>query len=774
MNRKVIKPVVLSGLFLAALIVFSIITNQDNKDMTTAMKEATLPIVQFYEGNNSVAQLHGYVSEMNITKMRDGIVPVDHTRLLPLKINTYGQKIRGIAYEIRSLDDSRLVAKGNAQEIKEKNDEISANLKIQNILGKGEEYELIVILASGKNKIRYYTRLMQTQNDDTQACMDFALQFHEYTFRDDANKFIPKYMDAATGDTSTLNYVDLSCTLNQITWADLKPEQMGELEASFKEINDSYDVITLRYVVTTEGTGGETEYYNVEEYYRLRMTESRMYVLNFERTLNQIFRGENRFITDNNQIQLGIRDKNIEYAVSETGDVIAFVQQGELWCFDRVNNKIVQVFSFLGAEGINARDNWDQHDIKIARVDEAGSIDFVVYGYMNRGDHEGEVGTAVYHYDGLVHTIEEEIFIPSDVSYEILKAQMGQLMYVNEKGTFYLIMDQKLYSIDTDKRTPEVLVKDLKESCYKVSESNQYFAWVDSDKEYKSDVIHLMNLKNASVYDIKAKKGAYILPLGFIDEDFIYGAAKKDKVMVAAAGNTVFPMKNLTIMDTSENSHSILKTYEPSRGSIGSISVEDYTITIHLIKKSGGHYVAAGADAIMNREGDTEEKVTVGSTVTDRKETQYQLMMKNGADASKIKMLTSKSVLLENPRDVSVKNKESQEYFYVYKKGDVLLATDEIADAIVCANNHMGVVVDSKQQYVWMRARKSAQTAFSSLKVNDADKSSSSVVQAVSAMLNYRGNGLSVKELIDNGGTPKSAIENTLKDSVVLIYPAAQ
>ena len=38
MNRKVIKPVVLSGLFLAALIVFSIITNQDNKDMTTAMK----------------------------------------------------------------------------------------------------------------------------------------------------------------------------------------------------------------------------------------------------------------------------------------------------------------------------------------------------------------------------------------------------------------------------------------------------------------------------------------------------------------------------------------------------------------------------------------------------------------------------------------------------------------------------------------------------------------------------------------------------------------
>lgn len=116
--------------------------------------------------------------------------------------------------------------------------------------------------------------------------------------------------------------------------------------------------------------------------------------------------------------------------------MIAFVQQGELWCFDRVNNKIVQVFSFLGAEGINARDNWDQHDIKIARVDEAGSIDFVVYGYMNRGDHEGEVGTAVYHYDGLVHTIEEEIFTRRMFLMKSLKAQMGQLMYVNERGHF--------------------------------------------------------------------------------------------------------------------------------------------------------------------------------------------------------------------------------------------------------------------------------------------------------------------------------------------------
>lgn len=768
MSKKVIKPVVLSVLFLSALIVFSITTNKDNRDLTTAMSEATLPIVEFYQEGTSIAQLHGYVSSMDITGMRDTITPVDNERLLPMTVLTYGRKIDGIRYEIRSMDGERLVAKNEISNYEKNGNEISTELTIQNILEKEEEYVMILTLVSGEQEIYYYTRLMQTESCYAKECMDFALKFHEYTFREDADKFIPTYMDAATGDTSTLHYVDLSCTLKQITWADLQPQQLGEVNASFKEINESYNVITLQYVVTTEEDSGETEYYNVEEYYRLRMTTTRMYVLNFERTLTQIFKGENSFIQDNNKIQLGIRDSQIEYSISETGDVIAFVQEGELWCFDCTNNKIVQVFSFRGAEGIDMRDNWDQHDIKIARVDEAGSIDFVVYGYMNRGDHEGEVGTAVYHYDGIVHTVEEEVFIPSDKSYEVLKAEMGQLMYVNEQGMFYLIMDKQLYSVDLNTLTPQVVVGNLKEDCYQISESNQYFAWVDSEKEYQSSTINLMNLKDGSVYEIEEDEEMYLRPLGFINNDFIYGAASKNKVVVGAAGNTVFPMKYLKIMGTSEDTNDILKEYKPQSGSIESISVKDYTVTVNLIKKSGGRYVSAGVDSIMNREADTDEKVGIESTVTDKKETQYQLSMKNMADIKKIKLLASKAVILDSPRELSLDEKNTQNCFYVYQKGDVVLATEDISDAIICANEKLGVVVDSHQQYVWMRARKSAQNAFSGIEVNDADQNSSSVIQAVSALLNYRGMGLSVKELIENGETPKSAIENTLKDSVVL------
>ena len=56
------------------------------------------------------------------------------------------------------------------------------------------------------------------------------------TFRDNANKFISEIYGCGNEQSSTLNYVDLSCTLNQITtWADFKPRgvkvELSEIKA---------------------------------------------------------------------------------------------------------------------------------------------------------------------------------------------------------------------------------------------------------------------------------------------------------------------------------------------------------------------------------------------------------------------------------------------------------------------------------------------------------------------------------------------------------------
>ncbi len=765
MRKKVIKIITIALSFLISLVLFSITTNQANTELMASMQEASLPTISFYYGQTQLEELHGYVNEMEVSGMRDSILPLDSTREMEIEIATYGRDIDSITYQVRSTDGSRLVADGSVSDFVLDGQTIQVSFQVQNLLTEDEEYALVIILESDGEKLYYYSRIMSCGESDIQEYIDFVNEFHSYTFREDADEFIPTYMDENTGDSTTLQYVDLHCSLNQITWGSFEGEMLDEPVMSIKEILDTYTVITLQYVMVSVNEEGETEYYNVEEYYRLRNTTDRIYVLNFERTMNQIFRGENTVLSDSEQLLLGIRDSDVSYAVSEAGDKIAFVQEGELWCFDLEDHTLSQVFSFRSTEGIDARENWDQHDIKIVRIDEAGSVDFIVYGYMNRGDHEGEVGVAIYHYDALARTVEEEAFLPSSQSYEIVKAEMGQLMFENEQGTIYLMMEGNVYAIDLSTLQTETLVSGLEEGCFAVSESNRYLAWVDADEQYSSSVIEIVDLQSGKITEVSDGEEWYLLPLGFYGEDFIYGAAAVELVTVNAAGNTDFPMEYLKILDMEEDE--VLKEYSGDGVYIEKISVESSSITVELMKKESGSYVSAGEDAIVDREADTDSNVAVTTISTDEKLKQVVLTLAETADADRIRMIVPKTVILEEARTLEIETEGDYIRYYVYAKGKVQLATDSISDAIASANDTAGVVVDQEQQYLWMRARSTSRDAIT-VSVGAADVDSDSIAQCISAILNLNGISISVSQQIEGGSTPKDVLEDALTDYRVL------
>ena len=554
MSKKVIKPIVLIVVFIAALITFCITTNKGNKDMTTKQADATLPVMSFNLDKIKINTLHGYTTEMDPTKMRDCVIPISDDRKLSLSISTYGMAVDRISYKIRSMDGKRLVADDEISSFSNKDNTIQADISMPNVMDENTEYLLVFTITSGQDNVYYYSRIMQTDGKAAAKVVEFAKKFHDETFIKDDKSFFTTYMETTTGDRNTLAHVDLTSTVSQITWGSMAAAQYTNPVIALKEINDSYDVVTIDYVMSCVDGKGETEYYNVREYFRLRQTESRMYVLNYERTANQIFNSENSFISDSGSVMLGIRSSEAEYRANEAGSVICFVQEGDLYSYDINNGMIIKVFSFRDAEGIDERENWNHHDIKIVSVDEAGSIDFVVYGYMNRGTHEGEVGTGVYHYDGLAHTIDEEAFIPSKTSYEVLKAEMGKMLYLNEKNEFYLMMDDSLYRINLGSMSVKKVVEGLSTGSYCASESNRYFAWVDSANQYSSNTIKVMDLKNGKTFEIKKGNDQYLRPLGFIGEDFIYGQANVADVVSDAAGNTTFPMNGLIILDTSDQS----------------------------------------------------------------------------------------------------------------------------------------------------------------------------------------------------------------------------
>lgn len=769
MQKGTIKAAVLSIVFILAVLVAGRLMNHTNEDLTTEMEDATLPVILMYQDGRELNELHGYVTEMNAAYMRDTIMPIGTDWKLPIAIQTYQTPVDTISYEIRSLDAERLIANADVTSYEEKHGKITAELTIQNLLEEGEEYLLIIRLESGDKSIYYYTRIVQPTECYVEECVDFVMDFNDKTFNDETTGTLATYMEKTTGDNSTLHYVSLNSSLKQVGWANFNGERLTDPVPSIKEITNTYNVIVLNYVVSSVSESGQIEYYNVEEYYRVRYTSNRIYLLNFERTMNQIFRGENDCVYDQ-YIELGIRSSEVEYKTNEAGSSVAFVQEGELWSYNTIENTLAKIFSFRGYEGIDNRENYGEHDIKIVGIDEAGSVDYIVYGYMNRGIHEGEVGIAVYHYDSLSNTNEESVFIPSDRSYEVMKSELGQLMYVNEGGELFLMMDGNVYGIDLNTLKIRELMANLTDEAFSVSASNRYIAWIDAgnEKGKGSDTIHVMNLSNQKTADITGATGECIKPLGFMDEDFVYGIAREKDIFEDAAGNVTFPMHQIKIVDVSSGNMEELKTYEKNGYYVASVEIDDYTMYLNRIQYNGTAYVSADQDMIMNREGDTGKLVDIASSVTDEKETQIQITIAGATGGKTPKLLTPKELILEENRTVALKDGNSTKHYYVYVKGDVVLATDNVTEAVIAANEKMGVVIGDNLQYVWKRSRKPSQAAFSDIVVGTEDADAGSIAQCINAMLEMEGINISVSALIDGGETPKSILNNTMKDAIVL------
>lgn len=771
MKKGIIKILVLLAVFCMGVLGFGQMTNHSNQDLTTEMADATLPVISLYMQDlkadrlTEINELHGYTAQMDAVYMRDTITPISEERMLPIQIQAYDTKIDGISYEIRSLDLDRLIADATVEDYEEEKGRLRASVPIQNLLEKNEEYLLILKLHSGENTIYYYTRIMEEKECYADACVAFAMDFHQKTFDKEASKSLATYLEPnASGDNSSFHKVDIHSSLRQVAWADFKGERLTTPVPSIKEINSSYTVVILNYLVTARGAGGASEYYNAEEYYRVRYTSDRMYLLSYERTMEQIFRAEN-LETYETYIQLGIRSQDVEFASNEKGNIVSFVQGGELWSYNETSNQLAQVFSFIGNEGIDARENYREHDIRIINVDETGSVNFVVYGYMNCGIHEGRVGICVYNYDSVANTVEEELFIPSDESYQVMKADLGQLMYENGQGIFFIMLDGTVFRIDLTTMQVKECVTGLKEGTYAISESHRYFAWTDGEDFNAANTICLLNLDTEERREISAGQGEYVRTLGFMDEDFVYGLANKEDVYEDLAGNVTFPMHQVMIV--SAETQEVLKSYQKEGYYVSDIEIDDSIMYLNRIQFNGMAYVEAPQDTIMNREGDHAAVVSVHTTVTEVKETQVQLALAEEVKESEPKILTPKEVVLEQEREIALRHDGENRIFYAYARGDVLCVTDDLKEAIAVANREMGVVVGNKQQYIWKRARTSVHPTIE-IKVGDEDASSSSIAQCVSAMLEQESINIGVTALIAQGKTPKEILETAMENVMAL------
>ncbi len=763
MKKVISKLAVCIVVFVITLFVSSSIYNQGNKELTTNMAQATLPLVHITTKGIAYNYLHGLRQEMDGSFFRDTITPLGDGRTLGFVIDKYGNEISDITFEVRSIDGARLVEKTKVSDYKETDDRIQATVTIKDLIETGVEYNWILMLKIQNETVRYYTRIIDSEGYNTYEKLLFVREFHDKTFDKERAKDLVTYLEPnSKGDNTTLSHVDIHSSLKQITWADLNVSQISKPQIVISEIESQTASIRMHYRVQTK-EGKKTDQYNVVEFFRIRHTPDRTYLLDYERSMNQIF-DPAADVYGGSKIMLGIRDSNVQMMESDGGSNLAFVNENQLFCYHAADKKIAYLFSFY--DGDDPRSNYDNHDIKILNVDETENVRFMVYGYMNRGRHEGSIGVQVYEYNGMLNTVEELIFIPYNKAYATLKTDMEQLSYINKNGIFYMYLDGSILAVDLMKLTCEEIAQNLQQGSFQVSHTNKMLVWQNSADAYDCTKLILMNLNTGETQEIETSGTSRMLPLGFIEEDLIYGVAEFDDIRIDFSGSVTFPMNTVYIQNERGE---VLKTYSQEGIYVTEAVIEENLISLmRVVKQEDGSYTSTADDQIVNNLVDELGYNSSEVVVTQTYEKIVQLVLKNGMEIKKPKNTKPLQVLFEGARELTVEIKQPVSRYYVYGKYGIDGTFTHESEAINLAYSISGTVVNQNGDYIWKRSSRSARNQIMAITGKQRGEDNSDLAVCLETILEFCGSIKNVQPMLDQGKTVRQILEENINGATAL------
>lgn len=766
--RKIwIRYGIFAAVFIVAMVFFSIYLNQGTTDMTVEMKEATLPLAEVIINEQKINEMHGYTRKMDVSTIRDSITPIGEDRALTFAVEKFDQDISAVSFEVRSSDGERLIENTQVFNYEEDHKTIKATVNIKDLIEENTEYNFVLILqCADGNDVYYYTRIIQNEEAKTAEKIAYVLDFHNKTFNRDAAKELSVYLEPnSEGDDTTFQRVTIHSSLNQVAWGDMRVREVGEPSITICEIGNQTASICLDYIVNIVD-GKVSNHYKIKEFYRIRYTTERFYLLAYDRTMNEIFTmGKESFA--NNKIVLGVQNNDSQMMESDGGNILAFANEGRVYSYNVTENKLARLFAFFVEDDYDKRTIYGQSNVKILNVEENGNVLFMIYGYMNRGTHEGEVGVEICYYNSVLNMIEEQIFLSYDKSPQILNADIEKLAYVNMSGDFYVFMDGDIYRVDISNQTYKRIVAGLNEETFYVSNTNKMVVWQEENDPNVSRSLVLMNLNSEETTKIESKNSEYIKPIGFMNEDLIYGIANESDLIRNRLGDTIFPMKRVVIQSESGE---VLKDYQMENIYVTGGTIEANQITLTRIKKGeeDENFTEIEDDQITNNVMTETGSNHIVTAVTNLYETIFQIELKKEVDTKTLKFLTPKEVLYEGGRNVELKQEEKSERFFVYAQGNIQKIYVNPAAAVKFAYDNMGTVVDNWGNEIYRRGELSTRNQIMAIKEESVTEEKNSLAVCLDTILKYQGISRNTEYMLERNESVHQILEDNIRNADIL------
>lgn len=761
MLKHIYRIIILIGIFIASLYYFSkdikeVVFDIDN---TTVMEEATFPLITIRTEGVNINRLHGYSSSLNANAVREALTPVGQEGTFEVLIDEKDYEIKKLNFEVREFIGNELVEKGSVSVFDEENDVKTAKIRLGNDILNEREYAVkITLVTSESKKIYYYSRIKKYESDNLAQKVNFVMEFHEAIKDKKKAEDYAKYLEPdRKKDNTSLASVNIHSSFDLITWGNLQPEFITEVIPTVSESYADISSFVLDYVIKSN-VSGNPEFYRVKEYYRVRYSPSRMYLLNYERRMESLF-DVSLANVQKKQLKLGITsDTDVPYVVSDDKKNVAFVRNRELWLYNLEDNQIVRVFSFRQENTDYIRDIYDQHDIRILNMDPEGNIDFMVYGYMNRGQYEGRVAIVLYEYIRAEQRIEEKVYIPVDEPFQKLKENMGGFAYKNSFDIFYFHIYGSIYAYNLITRQLTVLADNVEKDNVLPFYKEGYVVWQEGSDAGNASNIKIMDIETGNIKTIDTREGYKIILLDKIDSNIIYGFASEEEITTTVDGTVIIPLSRIEICTTQKE---VLKSYQKDGYYITGVEVRDNIIKLYRAKKefADGQKIFKDTtdDYIMSQNVENTSFLQVVSKFSETALTEFYMQLPSGTAMDKLPEIitTVNTVISEDPTlritkdikdmDSDKEKKPEQLKFYTFIMGELDNEYSEASDAIIKADEGAGVVISSLNHIVWERGVKANKSVLAQFENMSISRSTNSVESCIKLLARYTGKNIDNK-----------------------------
>ena len=760
-----LRVVVAIVTFVGGLLFFDMLFNHSHISEYAYLGSPTLPVLDFVYDNMNCNRAPGYKKKMDVSYMRSYLTPIDENRTLSVRIDKKEQKISHISYEVRSLDGERLIEDHDIEDYLDLNNVVTFDIAFQDLYEDGKEYSLMIVVSTvDVGEVYYYTQISKLPDNSYMDKLQFANFFSDTIYEGVNNpEDLIVYLESdASGDNSSYGYVDIHSSYNQVIMKDLEVFRHPDVVTYIEDINGDIVNVSLEYLVSI-GENKDIRYYKTKESFRIKTGIERLYLLDYTRTMDELIQKDRELYYGSTMV-IGIESQMPELILSDNEDIVAFVHEGALFTCHSKENYISEVFS-LYDEDMDMRTLRNDVDIKVLRITEEGDMIFAVYGYIPRGVHEGEVGTIIYSYTSAYNTADEILFIPYNKSASLLEDNVNRGLFLGDEDELFFYLDRTMYTVDLTNLDVTELITEIDDQGFKMSVDGSMISYLVKPVNGKSSEVKLLNLRTGGISSIKVKDTEAVYPLGFMENDLIYGIADRGDIYTDSYGNETAPMYAIRIRGTDGK---IIKSYEVDDAYVTNIEINGNMIVLERVEVQGGSWSKASPDTIVNNYSEEVSNNYFEKTVTENYETIIQLHLANEMNSQSIKKMTAGLQLHDGVKAVNVDLHTDITNYYVYHGGLVKGIYSDISQAVRKAYELGGLVVDNKGAYVWRKGNLLKSNQIMAISAGTVSEDEGDLEVCLEKILTFEGYTADIGYMIDGGSSAKDILSDKLDNVTVL------